>query len=277
MRMRSLATSYCDHCKNSFRGNYDHYPLCGDCDDLKKSKATIEAISELKKNKENIEVIPYPLQPNFDQITVKKEETLHRNEDNDVDTKILESKVKIEEMENEEVSDGKGEEKDTKEGQMEGEKKESLDTRLYRMMHGDDFPLFLQEFSVEWEAGKRKKGKEEPTVNSFTELKEEEVKEEFDKINELELDSGKFVKNEPKKDLTSQNGPMVSPNLSWKAKPPHRKNSITSKSPIDVIGVMNSVKACPREANAKSKEDRKQHTTEPKSQNFLCIVKSFPL
>merc|ERR1719186_5237 len=57
---------------------------------------------------------------------------------------------------------------------------------------------------------------------------------------------------------------MGLPSLSWEAKPPHRKNSITSKSPIDVIGVMNSVKACPREANAKSKEDRKQHTTEPK-------------
>ena len=73
---------------------------------------------------------------------------------------------------------GTGEEKDAKEVQMEEKRKENLDMRLNRMMLGDDLPLFLQEFAVEWQEGKRKKGKGESRDKSVTgELKEEEDEE----------------------------------------------------------------------------------------------------
>merc|ERR1712096_404646 len=69
---------------------------------------------------------------------------------------------------------GTGEERDAKEAQM----KENLDMRLNRMMLGDDLPLFLQEFAVEWQEEKRKKGKGESRDKSVTgELKEEEEQE----------------------------------------------------------------------------------------------------
>ena len=47
---------------------------------------------------------------------------------------------------------------------LEKEKRsENLDMRLNRLMLGEDLPLFLQEFAVEWQEGRMKKlGKEEP-------------------------------------------------------------------------------------------------------------------
>ena len=44
-----------------------------------------------------------------------------------------------------------------------GKSKENLDMRLNRLMLGEDLPLFLQEFAVEWQEGRMKKlGKEDP-------------------------------------------------------------------------------------------------------------------
>ena len=38
-----------------------------------------------------------------------------------------------------------------------GRRSENLDMRLNRLMLGEDLPLFLQEFAVEWQEGRRKK------------------------------------------------------------------------------------------------------------------------
>ena len=55
----------------------------------------------------------------------------------------------------------------------EGKRTENLDMRLNRLMLGEDLPLFLQEFAVEWQEGRMKKlGKEVPENQSADHKKE---------------------------------------------------------------------------------------------------------
>ena len=66
-----------------------------------------------------------------------------------------------------------------------GRRSENLDMRLNRLMLGEDLPLFLQEFAVEWQEGRMKKLGKEDSGNQSAKLdhkKEDKMNQESVKI-----------------------------------------------------------------------------------------------
>merc|ERR1719318_249339 len=156
------------------------------------------------------------LQSTFEEISVKKEEPhdevdlgVHvisdeerdeAMENYEMDTNILEPTVKIEEVDNNEdlISDA---------NETINEIEKDIDDQLNEL-----------------------KDEEMEDVKE-----EEDISDEAYPKRDMNVKPGKFTKNKSSKDLTLQNGPIVPPGWSWKAKPSHggsnRKSSITYKSP----------------------------------------------